>query len=79
MCRKGPAPIIVRDMRIRLNGEEREFNDGLTVEQLLEALRIAGRPVAVELNREVLPKSRYGQTALREGDRLEVVTFVGGG
>jgi thiamine biosynthesis protein ThiS len=66
-------------MRIRLNGEEREFNDGLTVEQLLEALRIAGRPVAVELNREVLPKSRYGQTALREGDRLEVVTFVGGG
>ena len=66
-------------MRIRLNGENRELADGLTVQQLLEELRVTGRPVAVELNREVLPKARFGQTKLCEGDRLEVVTFVGGG
>lgn len=65
-------------MLIRLNGEERELRDGLTVQELLHLLQLAGKPVAVELNREVLPKARY-ETRLRGGDRLEVVTFVGGG
>lgn len=53
--------------------------DGANLRTLLELLRLEGRPVAVEVNRKVIPRARYDETALRNGDIVEVVTFVGGG
>ena len=66
-------------MRLTVNGEDRSFEASLTVEQLLVRIGLDGRRVAVERNREVVPKSRYGETALGEGDRIEIVHFIGGG
>lgn len=66
-------------MQIVLNGEPREAPDGLTVAGLLELLEVRTRGVAVERNLEVVPRSRHASTALAEGDRVEVVTLVGGG
>ncbi|HVI01370.1 MAG TPA: sulfur carrier protein ThiS [Enhygromyxa sp.] len=64
---------------IVLNGEVRELGVGLTVSDLLRELRLDSRQVAVERNREVVPRAEHGSTVLAEGDQLEVVTFVGGG
>lgn len=66
-------------MQLTVNGEPRSFDHPLTVEQLLARMGMDGRKVAVERNREVVPKSRYGATALRSGDRIEIVHFIGGG
>lgn len=64
---------------IRLNGEERRVPPGTTVAVLIEELGIPRATVAVEWNRDILPKPRYGETVLAAGDTLEVVQFVGGG
>lgn len=66
-------------MHLTVNGEDRSFEASLTVEQLLVRIGMDGRRVAVERNREVVPKSRYGETALGDGDRIEIVHFIGGG
>ncbi len=66
-------------MTVHVNGHETEMPDGATVADLLERLGLAGRPVAVERNREVVPKDRRARVTLAEGDRIEVVTLVGGG
>ena len=66
-------------MRIVVNGEERELPPGSTVATLIEALDLPAGRVAVERNREVVPRGRHAQTQLQEGDRLELVRFVGGG
>ena len=66
-------------MRLTINGEELDFSNGNTVRQLLEQLRLADRPVAVERNGQIIPHSTFGQTELADGDSLEVVTLVGGG
>lgn len=66
-------------VQILVNGEERQVPDGANLRTLLELLRLEGRPVAVEVNRKVIPRARYDETALRNGDIVEVVTFVGGG
>ncbi|MFH1267214.1 MAG: sulfur carrier protein ThiS [Planctomycetota bacterium] len=66
-------------MQISVNGEPREFAEGATVAQLLEALELAGKYVAVEVNLELVPRGRHAAHRLAEGDRLEIVTFVGGG
>ena len=66
-------------MQLTVNGEPRAFDPPLTVEQLLARMGMDGRKVAVERNREVVPKSRYGATALAPGDRIEIVHFIGGG
>lgn len=65
-------------MRIHLNGEPRE-TQATTVAALVEALGLDLRKVAVERNLEIVPRSLYLATALAEGDRIEVVQFVGGG
>jgi sulfur carrier protein len=65
-------------MRIKINGEESEMATGTTVAQLLEQLKFTPRNVAVELNRRLLRSDRY-ETALKDGDAVEIVTFVGGG
>ncbi|GAB3471765.1 sulfur carrier protein ThiS [Azotobacter salinestris] len=66
-------------MRIQLNGEPYELADGQTVADLLARLDLAGRRVAVELNLDIVPRSLHAATALREGDRVEVVHAIGGG
>jgi thiamine biosynthesis protein ThiS len=66
-------------MNIALNGQNRQIADNATVAQLLEELRLAGKPVAVEVNRELVPHAIHGRRRLAEGDRVEVVTLVGGG
>ena len=62
-----------------VNGSARKLTDGTTVEDLLGELGLAGKRVAVERNREVVPRAQHPTTVLVDGDRLEVVTFVGGG
>jgi thiazole synthase len=66
-------------MRITVNGEAREIAAAMTVAGLLESLGLDGRKVAVERNLEIVPKSAYGEISLGEGDRLEIVHFIGGG
>ncbi|MBU6155698.1 MAG: sulfur carrier protein ThiS [Alphaproteobacteria bacterium] len=66
-------------MRIRINGKEQELSRPLTVAELLEQLGLDRRKVAVERNLEIVPRSVHDRTALADGDRLEIVSFVGGG
>lgn len=66
-------------MQLHVNGESREVPDGLTVAALLQHLSISAPRVAVEVNAEVVVKTRHHDTPLRAGDRVEIVTFVGGG
>jgi thiamine biosynthesis protein ThiS len=66
-------------MKLFLNGELAEAVEGATVEALLQQLGFPQKGVAVERNREIVPKSAYAHTALSEGDRIEIVQFVGGG
>ena len=66
-------------MRIHLNGEARDIQDGLSIADLLVQLDLTGRRVAVELNLDIVPRSQHAETRLREGDRLEVVHAIGGG
>lgn len=66
-------------MTITLNGEKREVADGLTVEGLLQVLNIERRRVAVEVNELIVKKDRYEATTLKDGDSVEVVSFMGGG
>ena len=62
-----------------MNGETRTVREGATVMSLLEALSLPGSRVAVERNREIVRKSDFAATVLGDGDRIEIVTFVGGG
>jgi len=66
-------------MKIVVNGLERECRPGLTIAELLKDLGVDVRRVAVERNLEIVPRSRHAETPLAEGDKLEIVTFVGGG
>jgi len=66
-------------MQISVNGEPREVPDGATVERLLDLLEVQRRRIAVEVNRELVPRSQHGARALAEGDAVEIVTLVGGG
>lgn len=66
-------------MKITLNGEERTVNPPLTVSELLAAMRLGDKRVAVEVNRQVVPRARHDSHQLQDGDQLEVVTLVGGG
>ncbi len=66
-------------MRLTVNGEVREAPDQATLADLLASLGIDGRRVAVERNLEIAPRSKWPVTALQDGDRLEIVQFVGGG
>jgi sulfur carrier protein len=65
-------------MRLVINGEERDCA-ARTLDALVEELGMKGGRVAVELNREIVPRANWPATALKDGDRLEIVHFVGGG
>lgn len=67
------------DMRLVVNGEDRAFDGVKTVTALVNALQLDGRKLAIELNLEIVPRSAYDRTALSDGDRIEIVHFIGGG
>ena len=62
-----------------INGQGRAIADGTTIAALIEELGLGDRRVAVERNREVVPRAQHTSTILAAGDRVELVTFVGGG
>jgi sulfur carrier protein len=64
---------------VRVNGEPLKLSQGASIATLLEKLAVSTPRVAVERNRDIVPRSEYATTALAEGDELEVVEFVGGG
>lgn len=66
-------------MIIRLNGEEKEISEGTTIEGLLDLFNVKRAGIAVDLNREIIPRRLHNETLLKDGDRVEVVRMVGGG
>ena len=67
-------------MKLQINGEERSFDPPIpTLAALVEALAMKPDRVAIELNRDIVPRDRWSNTTLNDGDKLEVVHFVGGG
>ena len=66
-------------MKIFCNDQDQNVTTGLTISQLLEQLKLDPRQVAVEVNYELIPRVRHVEQVLHEGDRLEIVTLVGGG
>jgi thiamine biosynthesis protein ThiS len=69
-------------MKLQINGELREFANApvpLTLAALIEKLGMKPDRVAVELNRDIAPRDRWAETSLNDGDKLEIVHFVGGG
>jgi thiamine biosynthesis protein ThiS len=66
-------------MNLTINGESRILSPAGTLDALVEQLGMKSDRVAIELNREIVPRSLWAQTPLKDGDRLEIVQFVGGG
>lgn len=66
-------------MQIHVNGQVRETTSGTTVADLLRELNIMGERVAVEVNLDILERGQFGQRLLTEGDRVEIISFIGGG
>jgi sulfur carrier protein len=67
-------------MKLHINGEERTFDSAVsTLAALVETLGMKPDRVAVELNRDIVHRDRWAETALKDGDQLEMVHFVGGG
>jgi len=66
-------------MRLIINGEKREFNDGTTIKEILEELKIADKVMACALNLEVVKKDEWDSCMPKDGDKVEFLWFVGGG
>ena len=66
-------------MIVTVNDQSKELSAGATVADLVESLGLSDRPVAVEVNLKLVTKARHAETVLSEGDRIEIVTLVGGG
>jgi len=66
-------------VQVTLNGESRSFTTETTVSELLAEIAPQGGRCAVEINRSIVPRSSHSEHALRDGDVIEIVTFVGGG
>ena len=66
-------------IRLSVNGQAQRLEPGVNIAQLLDALELTGKRVAVERNGEIVPRGRYTATRLAEGDALEIVVAVGGG
>lgn len=66
-------------MKIKVNGDVKELPDGSTIEAMLSALSIKAVGIAVEVNREIVPKRLFGESTLKDGDAVEIVRMVGGG
>ena len=68
-----------RGIAVTINGQPRSFEGPLTVAQLIERLDLAGKRVALERNGEIVPRGRFAEQPLGDGDALEIVVAVGGG
>lgn len=83
MPQQRPLPKSLREClpekRVLVNGDEHRLHDGCSVQALLVELGLAGKRVAVALNREVVPRSSYAEVALCSGDHVEILEAVGGG
>ena len=66
-------------MRVFVNGDEKDFETGISLAELITQLDLPAPRIAVELNREVVRRSDWGSTMLKDEDRIEIVHFVGGG
>ena len=66
-------------LRVQVNGEAREIADTLNLSELLSELSLAPERVAIELNKQVVRRNQWPETILADGDRIEIVHFVGGG
>lgn len=66
-------------MKLTLNGETHDLPEDLTITGLIAHLGLPNKKIAVERNLEVVPKSTFGEVKLAEGDRLEIIHFIGGG
>lgn len=66
-------------MVINVNGQSRDLAEETTIAGLLDELNLTGKPVAVEVNLELVPRQQHAGHRLADGDRLEIVTLVGGG
>jgi sulfur carrier protein len=66
-------------MRLFVNGEERAFSEVATIAALIASLALDPRKVAVERNLEIVPRSTYAHARVTDGDRIEIVHFIGGG
>jgi sulfur carrier protein len=74
-----PFAMMLNMMQIIVNGEPHKVSAGLTAAQLVDLLELGGRRLAMEINREILPRSQFTAHALCEGDRIEIVQAIGGG
>ena len=66
-------------MQVRINGESREVADGSTLSDLIDELSLAPQRIAIEVNQQIVRRDEWPQTVLSDGDRIEIVHFVGGG
>ena len=64
---------------LSINGKPHRFDDGINVVQVLERMALNGKRLALEKNGEIVPRSRFAQETLHDGDKLEIVVAVGGG
>ena len=66
-------------MKVFVNGEGQDFSAGISLSELITQLELPAARIAIELNREVVRRSDWGSTMLKDDDRIEIVHFVGGG
>ena len=66
-------------IRIRLNGKEELIKDGITIMDLLKEIDINPQRITIELNGDIISKSKYSEKIIKEGDKMEIVQFIGGG
>lgn len=66
-------------MRVTINGKPERLPEAMTVARLLDGLKLPPIRVAVEVNEDLVPRRQFAETTLKNGDRIEIVTFVGGG
>lgn len=74
-----PLAMVASTMQIQLNGESYPLPAELTVADLLQRLELTGRRLAVEVNRDIVPRSQHATTQLADGDQVEIVHAIGGG
>ncbi|MGB5178302.1 MAG: sulfur carrier protein ThiS, partial [Gammaproteobacteria bacterium] len=71
--------LLRKHMHIILNGDPREYPDSLSASQLLQDLGLTGKRLALEINREIVPRSTFDSHIIQPGDRIEIVRAIGGG
>jgi sulfur carrier protein len=73
------SPAMSQSIELVINGETRTVVQGTTIAGLIVELGLGDRRIAVERNREIVPRAEHASTVVAAGDRIELVTFVGGG